>query len=313
MKAISNSKRNPKKALAFALTLPGMGQLYNGEVRKALIVYFTLYAGSFLILILGSGLETNFVNLIFVAFALTVMVLVYGAVDAYQTAKRIGTQYQLRRYNKVYIYIAIIIIGHVLPTFHGEYIKNHLLEAITITSMSMQPTLEAGDYIFIDKGFNKVSAKTKFKRGDVALFRKPGIENEFYIKRIIGLPNDEIRILGHEVFLNGVKITGEKVIDLGDDHLNELLYDNVAYQEKTSDNKTYTVIWNKNKLNAETQIIKVPEDSFYFLGDNRNNALDSRYLGPIPAKNVTGLAKIIYLSFTKETGLNPTRINKPIE
>ena len=136
---------------------------------------------------------------------------------------------------------------------------NAVSERIRVESISMEPNLYAGDFVLVNKAiyfFNKLP-----KLGDVVVFRYPlNPDATPYIKRVIGLPGDEVRIDGGKVYVNGVLLT-EPYLDQG-----------------TTRGGTWIV----------------PENQLFVMGDNRANSSDSRTWGFVPMENVIGRAELIY-------------------
>jgi len=192
-------------------------------------------------------------------------------------------------------------------------IRSFIIEPFNIPSGSMKPTLLIGDYLFVKKwayGYSKHSLpfsiplinKRVFysepKRGDIAVFKTPSDNKTDYIKRIIGLPGDEIRIKNGVVFLNNDPINKIQVNDFIDyDKLNrEISYE--QFKEKIS-NKSFRVIeMNAKGIGDNTPLYIVPENNFFVLGDNRDNSQDSRFsnVGYIPKENLVGKAWIVFFS-----------------
>jgi signal peptidase I len=135
---------------------------------------------------------------------------------------------------------------------------NMVSARIRVESISMQPTLHAGNFVLVNKIAFKLGAP---ERGDVIVFRyPPDPEQVPYIKRIIGLPGDHIRIYDGKVSVN-------------DQLLVELYIASATHQGGE---------W------------IVPEDSLFVMGDNRNNSSDSRSWGMVPMENVIGKAEVVY-------------------
>jgi len=136
---------------------------------------------------------------------------------------------------------------------------NAVSERIRVESISMEPNLYAGDFVLVNKLIyliNKVP-----ERGDVLVFRYPlNPDTTPYIKRVIGLPGDEVRIESAKVYVNGVLLS-EPYLDQG-----------------TTRGGTWTV----------------PENQLFVMGDNRANSSDSRAWGFVPMENVIGRAELIY-------------------
>jgi signal peptidase I len=135
---------------------------------------------------------------------------------------------------------------------------NAVSARIRIESVSMQPTLYAGNFVVV----NKVSYKFgQPNRGDIIVFRyPPDPKQDPYIKRVIGLPGESVQIKDDRVYINGVRIS-EPYLSLQTHHGGE---------------------WT------------VPQDALFVMGDNRNNSSDSRSWGVVPIENVIGKAALVY-------------------
>jgi len=148
-------------------------------------------------------------------------------------------------------------------------IINAISARIRIESVSMQPTLYEGDFVVVNRLAYKFGGPS---RGDVIVFRyPPDPQSEPYIKRIIGLPGEMIRIDRGQVFVNGVEIREPYL--------------------KASPN--YQGTWT------------VPPDALFVLGDNRNNSSDSHSWGMVPLENVIGKAEVVYLPISHWRVLTP--------
>jgi signal peptidase I len=135
---------------------------------------------------------------------------------------------------------------------------NAVSARIRVESISMQPTLYAGDFIIVNKLAYKLGEPN---RGDVIIFHYPPDPNrEPYIKRVIGLPGETVSVSGGEVYVNGVSLDEPYI----------------------SASPNYEGSW------------VVPEDSLFMLGDNRNSSSDSHSWGMVPLKNVIGKAEVVY-------------------
>jgi signal peptidase I len=129
---------------------------------------------------------------------------------------------------------------------------------IKVESTSMIPTLRANDYVVVNKLAYKLGAP---KRGDVIVFKYPPDPTQIpYIKRVVGLPGDEVHITAGRVYINGVVLTEPYL------------------KVSTNQGGDWTV----------------PEDSLFVMGDNRNGSSDSRAWGMVPFDNVIGKAELVY-------------------
>ncbi len=134
---------------------------------------------------------------------------------------------------------------------------NAITARIRVDGMSMEPTLHTGEFVIVNRLVYRFSEP---KVGDVIVFRFPRNPEQEYIKRIIGLPGDEVMITRRQVQVNG------QVLD----------------EPYIASPPRYESVWS------------VPENALFVLGDNRNNSSDSHTWGPVPMENVVGKAIFVY-------------------
>ena len=193
-------------------------------------------------------------------------------------------------------------------------IRSLLLQPFYIPSSSMEPNLLVGDRLFVTKysyGYSKHSfpfsppfSKKRYlfnepQQGDLVVFKTPVDNRTDYIKRLIGLPGDEIQFLNGEIFINKKKIIREKInekflIRCGSTTLNVK-----AYREILPNGIQYTAVYNSLGTLQNTDIFKVPMNHYFFLGDNRDCSKDSRFLssvGYVKKINLVGKAQLIFFS-----------------
>lgn len=197
-------------------------------------------------------------------------------------------------------------------------IRTFLYEPFHIPSGSMKPGLLEGDFILVSKfsyGYGRYTIPfgipiirerifdwKKPKRGDVIVFRLPANPKINYIKRLIGLPGDKITVKDGMVYINDVELEREYVDDYYDKKNSE---EYLEYKEKLTDDKSVKILQLKFKENFEFYDTEdgdgefyVPDGYYFFMGDNRDNSLDSRFVetGYIPYRNLVGKAKIVFFS-----------------
>lgn len=188
-------------------------------------------------------------------------------------------------------------------------------QPFNIPSGSMIPTLLVGDYLFVSKfsyGYSRYSfpfSPDLFKgrfwasepaRGDVAVFKLPRDNKTDYIKRVIGLPGDEIQMIDGVLQINGKAVTKRRISDF----LMKDTFGNVRrvarYEETLPNGLKYPVLdLVPHGISDNTAIYKVPEGHYFMMGDNRDNSTDSRVLnavGFVPLENFIGRAEIIFFS-----------------
>ena len=169
-------------------------------------------------------------------------------------------------------------------------IRTFVVQAFTIPSGSMMDTLLVGDYILVNKFLYgpeipftdlHLPAIRDPRRGDIIVFKYPQDEKRDFIKRVVGLPGDDVQIRGHVVFINGQQLVEPYAKNL---HAALPRPDAAAPCGYT--------------YGCESTL--VPADSYFVMGDNRDNSQDSRYWGFLPRANIKGKALVIYWSFESE-------------
>jgi signal peptidase I len=184
-------------------------------------------------------------------------------------------------------------------------IRSFIVEPFKIPSGSMMPTLIAGDFIVVNKFtygirlpvWNKTLINLgKPSRGDVFVFHYPKDSSIDYIKRVIGLPGDEIRYENKELFINGEvvnKIFHEKYSYSFND--NQMMHAKEFIE--TLDGSRHSLL--VHDIPSEDYKFNVPEGHYFAMGDNRDNSSDSRVWGFVPDELLVGKAFFIWLNFSQ--------------
>ncbi len=200
-------------------------------------------------------------------------------------------------------------------------LRSFLFEPFKIPSGSMIPTLWVGDLILVNKfhyGLRlpvlnlKVTEGSKPQRGDVMVFRYPPKPSVDYIKRVVGLPGDEIAYANKRLTINGKAVETNQVPEFFDADVTRYF---PQFEEKLGDVKhrllnddarrgaisEAEVMDFPNRQNCRYSVdgmaCKVPEGHYFMMGDNRDNSLDSRYWGFVPDKNIVGRAFFVWMNF----------------
>ncbi len=193
------------------------------------------------------------------------------------------------------------------------FIRSFLFQPFYIPSSSMEPTLLIGDRIFVSKytyGFSKHSFpfspslfNDRFfykepQRGDAVVFKTPEDNRTDFIKRLIGLPGDELQFIQGNIFLNNVKIERRKTEIYENIRCGKYILETNSFIETLPNGKNYTAVYNKIGSLQNTSKFKVPKDHFFFLGDNRDCSRDSRFaaIGFVHKTNLVGKAQLIFFS-----------------
>ena len=206
-------------------------------------------------------------------------------------------------------------------------LRSFLFEPFKIPSGSMIPTLLVGDLILVNKyhyGLRLPVINTKLtegstpQRGDVMVFRYPPKPSLDYIKRVVGIPGDEVSYLNKRLSINGQPVAIAPVADFFDE-------DSMRYVKQFEDKlgeKSHRLLIDDDRpafipgaeefpnrdncrYSVEGVVCKVPPGHYFMMGDNRDNSLDSRYWGFVPDKNIVGQAVFVWMNFSNLTRIGP--------
>jgi signal peptidase I len=199
-------------------------------------------------------------------------------------------------------------------------LRSFLFEPFKIPSGSMIPTLLVGDLILVNKYIyglrlpvlnTKLTNGTPPARGDVMVFRYPPKPSLDYIKRVVGVPGDEVAYLNKKLTINGQPVSKNPVPEFFDE-------DAMRYFKQFEEDlggKRHRLLNDDDRpafipgvedfpfkqncrYSVEGVTCKVPQGHYFMMGDNRDNSLDSRYWGFVPDKNIVGKAFLVWMNFS---------------
>ena len=199
-------------------------------------------------------------------------------------------------------------------------IRSLFIQPFYIPSSSMEPTLLVGDRLFVTKytyGYSKHSFPfsppilkkriffSKPERGDVVVFKTPADNRTDYIKRLIGLPGDKIQFIESNLFLNNNEIIKSRIAKNDKINCGNSTIEVFTFEEKLPNGKLHKSVYLKNYTYQNSDPFIVPENYYFFLGDNRDCSKDSRFLssvGYVHKNNLVGKAQFIFFSSDRSIG-----------
>jgi len=295
--------RKPWLAALASLVLPVFGQLYNGEVNRA-IWLFLAFA---LLFIPGLGWVALYLpdgwllpTLLLSWFSI-VALWIYCIGQAWSKA-RVNALHRVRTWQISGVYALVFLLcDFVLLPLLTIYVREHQVEPFRIPSSSMEPSVMRGDFIFADKRYNCPGCRQGVHRGDIAIFAYPNDRSVRYIKRVIALPGDQVEYRNRQVSVNGQPL---QVLREGDTALvHHEQIDGRTWRVSHVDEEplrpeTAKPPFNRAAIKPVTELsLRVPDGQVFVMGDNRETSVDSRSFGTVPLQDILGHARQVWFSF----------------
>lgn len=280
--------RNSFVAFLLSILTPGLGQIYNGQFKKGIILFLLLL---FIPIIFGIFRFATFFYGIVSLFLIQTLLSIFIVIDSIIQSRR-RKRYVRKRYNKWYYHFFIAFIMFVIIWFYD--IRTVIgVQTFTIPSVSQAPTIQKGDWLIADmQAYNNES----LDYGHIVVFNQPN--GQIWTFRVVGLPNDKIKIVNNSVVINGKNVKST--------FIEEIIFEGhsvLVFEEEFSNNHKHKVFKNKEAFDiTKTNIdeIIVPSNNYYLLGDNRDNAMDSRFIGTVQKNDILGQIKYSYWGKSKD-------------
>lgn len=290
-------KRSYLCGFLFSWLCPGLGHVYTGKIKIGIILFIIT---TILSILYFSGL---FVTSAYTYIASVAALIIWTLAIAVHCLIHIKKERSiiLRPYNKWYFYILFIFVFFGISVFSPSS-----FETFHIPSEAMAPTLQTGDYIL-----TKYSSEVD--RGDIVVFKYPKNPKLNHVKRVIGLPGDEIEIRNKIVHVNGQPLPAKR-IEVSD--IRRLVsekfrqYNFDLLDTRTGDAKHKILLDKDNVYLRDHAKVEVPPKNYFVLGDNRDYSADSRIWGFVPHENI--FAKPVFIFFSKDKNNSFKRFDMPI-
>jgi signal peptidase I len=261
--------RRPWLAALLTLLCPGLGQVYNGQALKGLLLHLAFFA----VVTIGRctllGSLTGTVVLLIVVANLVLLI----AFEAFRSALRVG-DLGLRWYNRWWLYCGIVIAYAALRVVGEPFLAMHVVRYHTysIPSGAMEPTLTVGDRLIVDMWAFRAADP---ERGDVIVFRFPSDPRRDFVKRCVAVPGDTVEIRDKVLYVNGVAQAEPYV-----QHTDRQVFD--------------TSVPERNRVRDQLPATTLASGCFFTLGDNRDMSFDSRFWGCVDRELLRGRVAHIY-------------------
>jgi signal peptidase I len=262
-------------ALLLSLLFPGWGQIYNGQLRKALVIWCGWLIVHFCAVSAGL-LETpsGFLKLLYANIGIDLVI----ALEAALSARRLALEPRQFTSSRWYAYLSFAVIVCVLSLSESLVLRRFFFQAYKIPSGAMEPTLLIGDDILVNKRLRNP------QRGDVIVFIFPADRTKEFVKRVVAVGGDSIEIRNGATSLNGQPMTEAH-----------------ARFEIASGDRSAT------SPRDNFGPVTVPAGKLFVMGDNRDRSYDSRFWGFVDQTDVEGRVLYVYWSRDLENGSSRVR------
>jgi len=262
-------KRNPFFSSFLSLLVPGLGQLYNGELKKAVVFYMAQFAFFVPPFVIGLQYTPRGLFIILLIVALFYFFAMGEATISSFKFKKIS----LKPYNKWYAYCLIIISANLIAGGYNAIFRQSLIgiKSFYLPSESNEPTLLIGDQVIVD-----LRKKTPIK-GTFVVFKSVDDPERVFLKRVIAVQGDVVGIKNKHVFVNNVMLNEPYSVH----NDNKVIPKNVSSRDNFGP-------------------IQIPTGKVFVMGDNRDHSFDSRFFGPIDEGAIIGTPLYIYWARDKK-------------
>jgi len=278
------TRRVPLIAASMSAALPGFGQLYNGQINRAIwfFLIFSLVTVPLVMLVALYLPAAMMIGVLVVSVVLALVVWFWGIIDAWRVARKLNP-YKRKPWQTTGLYtIVFLLCATVVLPIVVSYVRQHQVQPFKTPSGSMSPTVQRGDFIWANMNYNCTTCWWSVKHGDVVIFVYPNNRNLHYIKRIVGMPGDVVASVDNIISVNG-------------EPLSQATGSGELIQEQYEDRA-----WTVTDGAIDDFSVTVEPGYVFVLGDNRANSNDSRVFGQVPLADVVGRARQVWFSKNDE-------------
>ena len=261
-------RRRPVVAAVLSLVVPGVGQLYNGEVAKAAAFYLGALVNAALFLL---GVTGRYFWGLVVTLALTLLLLLWTVIDAAVVARRrrIVPAHRFSRW------LVLAPVAIALALLSSLLLRVQVVKSFYLPSSSMEPTIKLNDRVIADLSYYRHRPLTV---GTLAMFHSPDDPAVLVVKRVVAVAGDRVEIRDKQLLVNGERVDEPWAVH--------------------RDSMTGRAGPRRERDNLAPMV--VPPGCFFALGDNRDESFDSRFFGPVPLANLEG--KVLFVYWSEDRG-----------
>lgn len=289
-------------AVVLSLLEPGLGHIYCGRIAKGFVIACVFSVFLPFIYINLVVCESRIRIEVLALYILNLLLLTTAAIDSYRIARKTRPDYELKDYNRWYIYLVFLLLAKVGLEQVTENFRSNYIEAFREHNITMFPTVSSGDLLLA----NKTAYKTEDpKRGDLIVFISPENRREIYFKRVTAVAGDIIEMKDNQLLINGEKLErksrGRTTYIDKDSNKKEIKVEGELLIEKNGQVE-YMIflgdIYNSKSFPDDHRAYfpetMVPKNHCFVLGDNRNLSEDSRQYGSVPLATIKGRVEYLY-------------------
>jgi len=270
------ARRKPWDALSLSAILPGLGQIYCGAFVAGMLwmgTSISLLIAAIIALMVDSGRGGLMVGAVLIG--IEIILWAANMVFTWRRAKCSPPDYQLREFNRWYIYIIFFLIAGVGTAVGAAFVlRERVVQAFVVPTSSMSPTINPGDRLLAVK---EVFFDRDPEHGELVVFRNPEKRRMFYVGRVIATAGDTI-----EWRENGDVLVNDKM-------LSRTPHTESGEFTEEIEGRSYSIRLTPSETSSDQSKsgrVVIPPYHGFVLGDNRFNARDSRHYGPLPYANL---------------------------
>jgi signal peptidase I len=265
------SPRKPWLAALLSFLWPGLGQVYNGRIRKGLVLLGVAAAWQ----LLGIGAVEAF-RWWLSSLAGYLLLSMYAAWEAYRAARGLS-EFRLGVNNTLPVYLGLVVAMTTVSFVAGQA-ERKAFPIYTVSQTSMRPTLRSGDHLRC----KDLSTRDIIRRGQLVVFEYPSEHSLIFVKRVVGLPGEVVEVSDGLVYVNG-------------DPIEEGYY---AAREP-------------GYKSLDMPPARLAPDEYYVMGDNRHASFDSRSFGPVNRARMLATPLYVIASISDKGEIFTDRIGLP--